>query len=193
MVRRTLGPLLAWDAAEHEAAYERAETLLRDSLAPEQYEFYQRRGYIELPSRLYPQRTYRVDGWRPIAVFEEDRFVGAICLRPREHLPGPDVVLARKLLIEGAEEDFLRAGNWLSPAWRPASAAPMILLCLLVLAPFLYQLPQYGPAGLGFGALFGIVPLFVAWRIGRRRRGPERQEHDGGAGDEAAEETVSAG
>lgn len=169
-MRRGIGPFLAWDATEHEAAYERAQGLLRDSLTPEQQAFYEQHGYLEVPSNLYPGRIYRVDGWRPVAVFEDGEFRGAICLRPREHLPGPDVILARKLLIEGAEEEFLHSGNWLSPAWRPASAAPTILLCLIVLTPWIVQLPQAGAVGLGAaGALF-LVPLLLWWRRVRQRR-----------------------
>lgn len=176
MVRRAIGPLLGWDAAEHDAAYARAEQLLRDSLTPEQLAFYTERGYLSVPSKLYPGRTYRVDGWRPVAVFEDGEFTGAICLRPREHLPGPDVVLARKLLIEGAEESFLEAGNWLSPAWRPASAAPTILLVIVVLIPWLFQAhPVLGSAG-AIAALLAVVVSFVlaarrrARQVARRRR-----------------------
>lgn len=167
MVR--IGTLLSWDAEGQEAAYERAETLLRESLTPEQHAFYEQHGYLEVPSRLHPGRIYRVDGWRPVAVFEEGEFRGAICLRPREHLPGPDVVLARKLLIEGAEEEFLRAGNWLSPAWRPASAAPTILLCLIVLTPWLVHLPRAGSIGLGAAVGLVLLAATFLWHRVRRR------------------------
>lgn len=167
-MRRGIAPLLGWDSAEGDAAWERAEGLLRDSLTPQQYASYQSRGYLELPSRLHPGRVYRVDGWRPVAVFEKGQFVGAICIRPREHLPGPDVVLARKLLVEGAEEELLRSGNWLSPAWRPASAAPTILLVLGMLSPWLVR---FGGAGVAAGAVLVVVPTLVAfWRRARRRR-----------------------
>lgn len=169
MVRRGVGPFLAWDPAEHEAAFERAQALLRDSLTADQQTFYEQYGYLEIPSRLHPGRTYRVDGWRPVAVFEDGEFRGAVCLRPREHLPGPDVVLARKLLIEGAEEEFLRAGNWLSPAWRPASAAPTILLCLIILIPWMAQLPMAGVVGLGVAGGLLLFPLLL-WRQRLRRR-----------------------
>lgn len=170
MVRRGIGPFLAWDHEEHEAAYDRAQELLRDSLTPEQGAFYEEHGYLEIPSRLHPGRIYRVDGWRPVAVFEDGEFRGAICLRPREHLPGPDVVLARKLLIEGAEGEFLRAGNWLSPAWRPASAAPTILLCLIILIPWMVQLPKAGAVGLGAAGGMLLFPLLFWWHRVRRRR-----------------------
>lgn len=171
MVRRAFGPLLGWEAVEHDAAWECAEGLLRDSLTPEQYSAYVRRGYLEVPSRRFPGRVYRVDGWRPVAVFEHGQFTGAICIRPREHLPGPDVVLARKLYIEGAEDEFLRSGNWLSPAWRPASAAPTALLLLFLLLPWMAHLARFGSVGVAIGALLLALPVAA---VIRRRRGRRR-------------------
>lgn len=176
MVRRAFGSLAGGEAGEQEAAWERAEALLRDSVTPKQYASYEASGYLEIPSRSYPGRVYRVDGWRPVAVFEHGQFVGAICIRPREHLPGPDIVLARKLLIEGAEEEFLRSGNWLSPAWRPASAAPTMLLILIVLSPWLVHLQQLGVPGMAGGAVALLLPLLVIWR--RWRGGRRRPEGD---------------
>jgi len=174
MVRRAFGPLLGLEAAEHDLAYERAEKLLCDSLHADDYECYQRRGYVEVPSRIHQGRVYRVDGWRPVAVFEDGEFAGAICIRPRDHLPGPDVVLARKLLIEGAEEEFLASGNWLSPAWRPASAMPALILALVVLMPWLLRAPQFGDWGIALVASIPVVVAVVWWR-GRRTR-PRRRD-----------------
>ncbi len=166
------------DAAGREAAWTRAENLLRDSLTPDQYDAYLRRGYIEIPSRLHPRRMYRIDGWRPVAVFEEGgRFAGAVCLRPRENLPGPDVILAQKLYIEGAEEEFLRAGNWLSPAWRPTTAAPTAVLVAVLLGPWLVNLVRYGARGLVLAAVLICAALVVGgarlW-VRRRRRAAAR-------------------
>jgi hypothetical protein len=180
VVRRAFGPLLGWDAAERDAAWDRAELLLRDSLPEEQHVLYQSHGYIEVPSKLHPGRVYRVDGWRPVAVFEDGQFAGAICIRPREHLPGPDVVLARKLLIEGAEEEFLASGNWLSPAWRPSSAAPMGLLLLVLLSPWLLHLRQFGAIGLAVAGLVLALPVAMFWRrLRRARAGRHRRLADG--------------
>lgn len=173
MVRRAIAPFLGWDAVEHDAAWERAEALLRESLSAGQYEQYRKRGYLEIPSKLHAGRVYRVDGWRPVAVFVDGQFSGAVCIRPREALPGPDVVLARKLLIEASEEEFLRVGNWLSPAWRPATAAPSILLMALLLVPWLANLAQFGWAGLTVAAMLVAIPvmLFVRYRRHRRAAG----------------------
>jgi hypothetical protein len=159
--------LLGPDAAEHDAAWRRAESLLRDSLTPTQYNTYRTRGYVEVPSTLHPSRSYRIDGWRPVAVYERGQFVGAVCIRPREHIPGPDILLARKLMIEGAEPEFLRAGNWLQPAWRPAGTAPTIFLVFALLSPWLLHLRALGP----WGIVGGVVLLFSPLALGLLRRG----------------------
>jgi len=166
-VRRRLSTLLAGER-DTDDAQRRAEELLADSLTSDQYATYRARGYVEVRSRLHPGRTYRVDGWRPVAVYEGGQFVGAVCIRAREALPGPDVLLARKLMIEGAEDEFLRAGNWLHPAWRPAGAAPTIFLIVALLSPYLLHLRALGPWGLVTGSILLILPAIVAWV--RRRR-----------------------
>jgi hypothetical protein len=174
-VRRFLRSLLSPGAAELDAAWRRAESLLRDSLTPAQYAAYRARGYVEVPSRLYPHRTYRVDGWRPVAVHEHGQFVGAVCIRPREHLPGPDILLARKLMIEGSEAQFLRCGNWLQPAWRPAGAAPTLFLIFALLSPWLLHLRALGVWGVLAGMLLVGAPAMLAlWRRTRRRAAARR-------------------
>jgi hypothetical protein len=168
-VWRLLGSLVAPDAAEQDAAWQRAESLLRDSLRPEQYAAYANRGYVDVRSRKFPNRTYRIDGWRPVGVYEHGQFVGAVCIRPRTGMPGPDIVLARKLMIEGAEDEFLRAGNWLSPAWRPAGVTPTIFLLIVLISPWLLQLRQLGAAGVVFAfALLALPGVFLVWRRHRR-------------------------
>ena len=172
MVRRILSSLLGPDAAEQDAAWCRAEEVLRDSLTSEQYASYRSRGFVEVPSRLYPQRVYRIDGWRPVSVYERGQFVGAVCIRPKDHIPGPDIVLARKLMAEGAEEQFLRSGNWLQPAWRPAGAAPTILLVFALLSPWLLHLRSLGLWGVVTGVVLLGLPGLLAW--GHRARARRR-------------------
>lgn len=167
-MKRILTALLNAEQGEPDGALRRAEVLLRDSLPTAQYEGYRSRGFIEVASRLHPTRVYRIDAWRPVAVYERGQFVGAVCIRPKEYLPGPDVVLARKLMIEGAEAEFLRAGNWLQPAWRPAGVAPTIFLIVALLSPWLLHLRTLGPWGLVAGACLAIAPVLLALR--RRRR-----------------------
>ena len=167
-MRRLLSFMLGPVGVEQDVAWRRAEGLLQDSLTPDQYASYRGKGFLEVRSKLYPGRVYRIDGWRPVAVFERGQFVGAVCIRPREHIPGPDILLARKLMIEGAEQEFLRAGNWLQPAWRPAGAAPTLFLILALLSPWLLHLRALGLWGLVACALLLSAPALLAWR--RRRR-----------------------
>ena len=77
-------------------------------------------------------------------------------------------ILARKLMIEGAEEEFLVAGNWLQPAWRPVGAIPTIFLIVALLSSSLMHLQSVGPWALLIGAVFAASPLVVLWL--RRRR-----------------------
>ena len=165
---RRLAALLAADPHATDEALDRAEQLLRDSLTPEQHAAYRARGYVEVQSRLHPGRIYRVDGWRPVAVYDGGQFVGAVCIRAREALPGPDVLLARKLMIEGAEAEFLEAGNWLQPAWRPVGAVPTVFLIVALLSSSLMHLQSVGPWALLIGAVVALAPLVVLWF--RRRR-----------------------
>lgn len=169
-MRRLIGSLLAPDAAERDAAWRRADTLLRDSVTSEQYDSYRARGYVEVPSRLFGGRMYRVDGWRPVGVYEHGQFIGAVCILPPEHLPGPDIILARKLMIEGAELEFLQTGNWLSPQRRPAGFAPWILLSFALASPLLLHLKALGVAGLATAVFLLCLPgLHVWWRRRRPR------------------------
>ena len=177
MVRRLLGSLLGPDAAEQDAAWRRAESLLSDSLTPDQYTGYRARGYVEVSSPSFPGRSYRVDGWRPVAVYEHGQFVGAVCIRPREHISGPDILLARKLMIEGAEQEFLRAGNWLQPAWRPAGAAPTLFLVFALLSPWFIHLRTLGAWGILAAVTLLLAPAVLAWRRrARRARSTQRLE-----------------
>lgn len=173
MFGRALSSLLAPIASERDEAWARAEALLACSLTPEQHRRYRERGHVDVPSSVHPGRTYRVDAWRPVGVYEQGRFVGAVCIRPREHLPGPDVVLARKLMIEGAEDEFLAAGNWLQPAWRPGGTAPTILLVFALLSPWLLHVRS--PAV--WGALAAaLVVAGIVTALSRVRRGLSRQD-----------------
>src|SRR5437870_11413529 len=149
MFRRFLNALFGPQGSEQDPAWVRAESLLRESLTHDQYTSYASRGFVEVRSRMDPKRTYRVDGWRPVAVYEGGQFVGAVCIRPREHIPGPDILLARKLMIEGAEHEFLRTGNWLQPAWRPVGAAPTIFLVFALVSPWLLSLRSLGALWVG--------------------------------------------
>ena len=92
----------------------RAEALLRELLSEAEYRQLARDGYLEVPSPAHPGRTYRVPrGGGRVRVYEGGRPVMALCVQPAAPLPGGDVVLLHKLLIEGDEPAYLRVANHL--------------------------------------------------------------------------------
>lgn len=99
-------------------AERRAEGLLQEMLDPEQLRELEHRGYLEVasPSRL--GRIYRVPRGRGmVSVYEDGRAVMSLCVQPVEWIPGADVVLMHKLMIEGNEEDYLRTANQFEPGY----------------------------------------------------------------------------
>lgn len=94
------------------AAKGRAEQLLAETLAPEEYVQLSRLGYIDVPSPNVPGRVYRVPKYRGrVRVYEDGRPVMSLCVQPVELVPDADVVLIHKLMIEGNEQEYLRLAN----------------------------------------------------------------------------------
>jgi len=87
------------------AAERRAETLLRDMLAPEEYRRLLTTGFLEIASPTRPDRVYRIPrGPGQVLVEEHGRMLERLCLQPEvAGLPEADVVLMHKLLIEADE------------------------------------------------------------------------------------------
>jgi hypothetical protein len=94
-------------------AERRAETLLRDMLAPEEYRRLLATGFLEVPSPTRPDRVYRVPrGPGQVLVEERGRVLERLCVQPEvAGLPEADVVLMHKLLIEADEERYLSTAN----------------------------------------------------------------------------------
>ena len=93
-------------------ADKRAEQLLKLLLLPEQYNQLTRKGYIEVPSGLYPYRVYRIPRHRgSVEVYEMGRLVMSLCIQPTENVPDADVVVMHKLMIEGNEREYERRAN----------------------------------------------------------------------------------
>jgi hypothetical protein len=156
-------------------AEERAEALLRDSLSEEEWRTWQQFGYVEVRSRLHPDRRYLVAPDTPVIVLERGRAVGAICIQPQERLPRADRLLAKKLLAEGDEGTFLRVGNWIPllhggvPArelMAPARAAGTLALVWLVIVASMgvVALLQWQ------GALFILLALLTWGAVASRGR-----------------------
>ena len=90
----------------------RAELLLRDILSPHELRQLFWRNYIDIPSKLKPQRVYRVPRANSyVQVRENGRTVMWLCLQPVEQLPDDDVVVIHKLMIECQEETYLQTAN----------------------------------------------------------------------------------
>ena len=90
----------------------RAEALLRELLSEAEYRQLTRDGYLEVPSPAHPDRTYRVPRrGGMVQVYEGGRPTMALCVQPAAPLPGGDLVLLHKLLIEGDEPAYLQVAN----------------------------------------------------------------------------------
>ena len=102
---------------EMREANARAEALLRDVLAPDEYRGLLARGYLDVASPGHPGRTYRVPRWRGIVVvYEAGRPARGLCVGPVGLVPDADVVAMHKLMIEGAEDEYLERANRVSLA-----------------------------------------------------------------------------
>jgi len=94
-------------------AEQRAEQLLRILLTSDQYNHLVRKGYLEVPSGMYPYRAYRIPRHRgSVEVYEMGRLVMSLCVQPTEVVPDADVVVMHKLMIEGNEREYLRRANY---------------------------------------------------------------------------------
>ena len=93
-------------------ARRRAEALLRGVLSPDEYEQLEVEGYLSVPSRSHPDRIYEIPrDCGAVTVREDGKVVGGLCLRAVEPIPAADAVALHKLMLEGAEEDYLRQAN----------------------------------------------------------------------------------
>ncbi len=95
------------------AAEEKAERLLQSHLTPEEWRLLQTQGYLRVPSPSTPGRIYLIPRDRSLVrVYEQGKPVLRLCVGPVENVPDADVILMHKLLIEGAEDEYLRTANY---------------------------------------------------------------------------------
>jgi hypothetical protein len=93
-------------------AARRADLLVREVLSAAELAELDERGYLEVPSRTWPARRYRVPAWPGwVIVVEDGRAVSWLCLRPTRALPPRELVVVHKLMLEGAEQEYLRLAN----------------------------------------------------------------------------------
>jgi hypothetical protein len=107
-------PFLARRAAQ------RAEQLLREHLTSTQYQQLCESGYIEIPSKLYPGRFYRIFARRQqVQVYmlgeagssQPRQRLFNLCIVPFDPVPDGDLILAYKWMIEGDEQTYLATAN----------------------------------------------------------------------------------
>lgn len=100
----------SWWPAPAERA---AEALLRQILSDHEYDALSRNGFLDVPSRDYPGRVYRIPrGPGQVLVVERGRVQERLCLQPAAMgLPEADVVIMHKLLLEADERRYLTTAN----------------------------------------------------------------------------------
>jgi hypothetical protein len=108
-------PLHDWREAER-----RAEAMLNDILPSSDLRVLAQKGYLEVPSRKFSDRVYRIPRYQgPVAVYEGGALTNLLCVRSVDPIPNADAVLMHKLMIEGDEDGYLRIANSIRP--RPYS------------------------------------------------------------------------
>jgi hypothetical protein len=111
------------------AAERRARALLRSTLAPEDFEAYERLGFLSVPGRGDPASgyAYLVYPQRPLVAYEtaSGRLLSEYCVRFRddgERLADADDVLAKWLALHGRERELIATAN-LDPPGRQLDPA----------------------------------------------------------------------
>jgi hypothetical protein len=96
-----------------ETPAERAEQLLLDVLGEAQFHRLRKVGYLDLPSRNYRGRVYRLDTMGNLSFRDpgENGFNTTLCVQPIEQVPRDDMVAARYLLVIADEERLLETAN----------------------------------------------------------------------------------
>ena len=89
----------------------RADQMLRDELGPE-YARLMAQGYLDVPSTLFRNTTYRLRMRRPIEVFKHGRRQPwRLCVTPVERVPAADEFLMKLVWLRANEEYVLTTAN----------------------------------------------------------------------------------
>ena len=110
-------------------AERRADTVVRELLTAEEVDLLERRGYLDVPSRVTPARVYRIPA-RPglVTVMDAGELAVRLCLVPARAIPEREWILVQKLLLEGAEAEYWQRANRLMGHWWPAPDASQVEL-----------------------------------------------------------------
>lgn len=93
-------------------AQRKADALLDEFLDNLQRKSLQEHGFFEVISpcgKIYHIHKGRVNNVREID--DQGNAIAALCALPEEYVPDSDVMLAQKLMLETAEDEFLRIAN----------------------------------------------------------------------------------
>ncbi len=102
--------------SEWRRAESRAEQMLAEMLPAEDLQRLRQHGYLEVASKQFEDRTYRVPRFQgPVAVYERGMLTSLLCVRSVEPIPNGDAVLMHKLLLEADESGYLKVANWIRP------------------------------------------------------------------------------
>jgi len=107
-----------WCQRAQDRADRRAELLLQQHLTPEQLAHLNRTGSLQVPSKTFESRVYTVPIRGFVSVHDEGKLVMRLCVRPGTFLPGREAILAHKMYIEAAEEDYVESAT---VVWRALS------------------------------------------------------------------------
>jgi hypothetical protein len=107
-------------AARERSARRRADLLLHEHLSAQELAQLKRFGVLDVPSVIQPDRVYQVrsEGGR-VLVYESGVWTMELCIQSSIRLPGAEHVLAHKVMIQAAEEDYLKHANLV---WRRGQA-----------------------------------------------------------------------
>jgi hypothetical protein len=96
--------------------YRRADKLLRAVLTRAQYRQLMWRGYVDIKSPCDQKRVYRVPRDPGlVGMIEQGKRKADLCLQLLEWVPGADIVVMHKLMIEADEETYLQTANHFTP------------------------------------------------------------------------------
>ncbi len=105
---------MPWLSKSWREAEEKAELVVRSVLTTDEYDRLHRDGYLDVPSPSFPQRVYRIpSGTGTVTVLEGGQCVARLCVYSTQPIPEREAVVVHKLMIEGNEQDYLRAANHL--------------------------------------------------------------------------------
>lgn len=99
---------------KREAAAKRAEELLQNYLGLESFGKLYEVGYIEVDSRKYPGRKYRVskETSKMIEVLDETgKVIDRLCVQPKIECPAGDHILTKVAFLQMDEESILTKAN----------------------------------------------------------------------------------